>query len=450
MTTVREALDQLVRDDPAALLPWRRLAAMDAAVLSGSWRLVDVVCVDPGPAEVSHHVALVVDPLGGEWLVPVVSDGEGVRRADVGDGASEALLASLHGGRTDDGRLELQRLAGEPVRGERALDVDQTNESVVVGERAVVKWYARAGDEHPAPARVTALAEGGFTAMPRPWGFAWWAVDGRRVLVAAVADLLVDASDGWTWCVEECRSWASHPVDDNDGWPSMRRIGQVVADLHVTLAAGRDVRASSQDVETWRDRSLRDLERAVELVDGDEGARLAARAPALRTVLEGIGEVTSPRVVPVHGDLHVGQVLRHRTADGWDYALTDFDGNPVLAAVERTAAQPAARDVAGMLQAIDHVGRVVVHRTEGVDAGRVSQWVSRAQDAFLQAYRLGLAQRDAEDLLEEALLLPFAVEQECRELLYAVTHLPHWRYVPDAALADLVPLSAEARTHPEE
>ena len=103
-----------------------------------------------------------------------------------------------------------------------------------------------------------------------------------------------------------------------------------------------------------------------------------------------------------------------------------------------------------MLQAIDHVGRVVVHRTEGVDAGRVSQWVSRAQDAFLQAYRLGLAQRDAEDLLEEALLLPFAVEQECRELLYAVTHLPHWRYVPDAALADLVPLSAEARTHPEE
>jgi len=26
-----------------------------------------------------------------------------------------------------------------------------------------------------------------------------------------------------------------------------------------------------------------------------------------------------------------------------------------------------------------------------------------------------------------------------REFLYAVRHLPHWRYVPDAALGDLFP-----------
>ena len=33
---------------------------------------------------------------------------------------------------------------------------------------------------------------------------------------------------------------------------------------------------------------------------------------------------------------------------------------------------------------------------------------------------------------------PFAVEQECREYVYAARHLPRWLYVPDAALPALL------------
>jgi maltokinase len=441
VTDVRALLEQLCRDDPGALLPQRRRAAVPAEVLAASWRLLDVAALDaPGAAAADgHRVALLLDPSGGQWLVPVVARAGEVRRAGPGDGASEALVGALRAGGTVDGRLRVQALHAEPADGERALEVDQTNESVVVGERAVVKWYERASDQHPAPARVTALAQGGFTAMPRPWGFVWWDLDGRSVLVAAVADLLDDATDGWTWCVEDCRAWVRTRSGAADAWHPMRRLGGIVADLHVTLSAGSDVRASTSDVAAWHEHALRDLERALLLVDGPEGERLAARVPAVRAALDGIGRVRSARVVPVHGDLHVGQLLKHRGVAGWDYALTDFDGNPVLDAEQRSALQPAARDVAGMLQSVDHVGRVVVHRTEGVDPGAVRAWVTQAQAAFLDAYREGLAGRPGtHDLLEERLLLPFAVEQECRELIYAATHLPHWRYVPDAALADLV------------
>ena len=35
--------------------------------------------------------------------------------------------------------------------------------------------------------------------------------------------------------------------------------------------------------------------------------------------------------------------------------------------------------------------------------------------------------------------MPLRLQQECREFLYAVHHLPHWRYVPDAALIELLP-----------
>ena len=123
----------------------------------------------------------------------------------------------------------------------------------------------------------------------------------------------------------------------------------------------------------------------------------------------------------------------------WDggYAIGDFDGNPVLPVAERLAPQQAARDVAGMLQSIDHVGRVVLRRVDGADAHRVNIWISEAQARFEVAYRARLAELGWIHLLDDRLVRPFQVEQECREFLYAVGHLPRWRYVPDQALQAL-------------
>jgi maltokinase len=38
--------------------------------------------------------------------------------------------------------------------------------------------------------------------------------------------------------------------------------------------------------------------------------------------------------------------------------------------------------------------------------------------------------------LDERLLAPFLIEQECREYIYAAKHLPHWVYVPDAVISE--------------
>jgi maltokinase len=137
-------------------------------------------------------------------------------------------------------------------------------------------------------------------------------------------------------------------------------------------------------------------------------------------------------VQPVHGDLHVGQVLR------WEggYAVNDFDGNPVLRPEERLAPQPTARDVAGMLQSLDHVGRVALRHAPDADADLVAAWIVEARARFLAAYRTTLGDRT--DRLDERLLEPFAVEQECREYVYAARHLPRWVYVPDAAMPALL------------
>ena len=134
----------------------------------------------------------------------------------------------------------------------------------------------------------------------------------------------------------------------------------------------------------------------------------------------------------MHGDLHVGQILR------WDggYAVNDFDGNPVLPPEERLTAQPTARDVAGMLQSLDHVGRVALEHAPDADADAVEVWIFEAHQRFLRAYRESLGASG--DLFDERLLEPFAVEQECREYVYAARHLPRWLYVPDAAMPALL------------
>jgi len=92
-----------------------------------------------------------------------------------------------------------------------------------------------------------------------------------------------------------------------------------------------------------------------------------------------------------------------------------------------------------MLQALDHVGRVVNRRVDGSDAERVTRWIAAAQQQFIASYRERLHTHRSTELLDERLLLPFQVEQECREFLYAVHHRPQWRYVPDQALQALFP-----------
>ena len=124
----------------------------------------------------------------------------------------------------------------------------------------------------------------------------------------------------------------------------------------------------------------------------------------------------------VHGDLHVGQVLRAGAAPYY-YRLTDFDGNPVVPPAERIREQPAAVDVAGMAQSFTHAGIVTRKHNPDLDPEKVLATAAAGRAAFLNAYPA-----------DERLVRPFALRQVCREFTYAATHLPRWSYVPEAAL----------------
>ena len=326
-------------------------------------------------------------------------------------------------------------VAGVPMAAERAIEVDQTNASVVVGERAIVKWFRRVG---PGPSRAATILAHldalGFAGIPAPLGtVSWRSPAGIELAIAQGDTFLPGARDGWEWCVERLGRHVGHAVGpcppDCDPWVGAP-LGALVAGLHAALATPSSViamprsEARADAIVEWRSRALATLDEALGLTAADDpkaGAALALLAPGMRTTIERLSGEGPVATQPVHGDLHVGQVLE------WSggLAVIDFDGNPTLDAGANALRQPVERDLAQMLTSLDHVGRIVDRRTEGAATDAVEGWIARTRREFL-----AIAGGDT----DRRILAAFEIEQECRELVYAARFLPRWRYAPLATL----------------
>ncbi|WP_169943892.1 hypothetical protein [Microbispora sp. H11081] len=355
---------------------------------------------------------------GSRW--PRVTGGpDGVLSLEARDGVTEGVLRDLARGAVPPpfSVRTLRPLPPVPP-GERPITVDQTNHSVVAGETVVVKWFPRPSRApHPAPALLAHLA--GFARTATPYAAVYW----EDALVALVTAYLPEARDGWEWCVDEAEAGRT-------GFAA--EIGALAAELHLAMATPSavlpdPVRLSPPGSGAWLGRAEEALREAVALTDGEDGTWLARRAEALRGELAPLASAPATPLIRVHGDLHVGQILRWR--DG--YAVVDFDGNPTVAGAEPY--QPAARDLAQLTTSVDHAGQVAVRR-RSAGRGATAAWAAAARRDLAESYARTLAEAGRADLLDRSLLRPFEVEQECRELIYAARHLPRWRYAPMGVL----------------
>lgn len=382
------------------------------------------------------RLAVVAGP-DGPAAVPMTRDeGGGWRRAHPGDGAAEALLGFLartYGSVITRGGFTVQSWSQGTAAGERAVGVDQTNESVIVGDTAVVKWATHLQDgPHPAPRRITVLRANGFDGMPTPWGLITWRpAHGAETLAVSVDEYLPGAVDGWTWAVDLITA-AARDHERAAALDAAGDVGTLVAELHAALA-GTAKAASPQDAARWRADALETLETVCRLGDSASIATVRARRDEILAILDGLGTVSGIPVIEGHGDLHVGQVLRSRGR----FVVTDFDGNPVLPATQRMLPIPAAVDVAGMAQSLAHTA-IVARKYTRLDADTLAEVDALIRAAFLDSYTDRLAGLGHADLYDPAPLRALRTQQVLREIIYAARHLPRWMYVPDAALPALL------------
>lgn len=372
---------------------------------------------------------VIVERPGGLAAVPTVRDPDGSwRRAAPGDGVAEAMLDVLADGSAEYGNFTVVSWTQCRAAGERPITVDQTNESVIVGGEAIVKWATHLDDgPHPAPGRITALRAAGFTGMPTPWGLVTWrSPRGEQTLVATIDEYLPGAVDGWTWAVDLVTAAAQDAAARPRLIAAAGAVGDLVADMHTALAATASV-ADAAQARAWRDGAFETLETAMALSTSVSGAILRERRGYIEALLDGLGSLAGIPVFEGHGDLHVGQVLQTEGR----FVITDFDGNPVLSAEARMQPIPAAFDVAGMVQSLAHVA-IVARKYSDLEPRALTDVSNLVRRTFLDAYQRSAPRYDPTPL--RALRL----QQVLREIIYAAKHLPRWMYVPDAALPELL------------
>jgi len=373
------------------------------------------------------------------WSIPARFEQGHLRRAHVGDGASEDLITALVEQKSFN-NFSFQNFAARHVRGEKEISADQTNESVVVGDQVVVKWQTKLQKNQAAPAKLIALHDQSFEATPPLWGLASWRdprTPSDRYLLASAISFVKDGQDGWEWCVGDLIDYLANKKSLLDAAHPLEVLGTITGNFHANLADGSS--CDDWSSKYWLAIAQREFRDALSEVQNEAGTRLKDLSFGIYDQIQQISKIETTPVTRIHGDLHVGQFLRASdapTSDQASYFIIDFDGNPLDNGLDTDL--PAATDVASMLQSIDHVGRIVLRKNEGTSAKMVTTWIRASQQKFMAGYSLALQQRGFQHLLDERLLRPFRIRQELREYLYAARHLPRWGYIPDSAMPALL------------
>jgi maltokinase len=208
------------------------------------------------------------------------------------------------------------------------------------------------------------------------------------------------------------------------------RLGRAVADVHADLARALGTEPAADDDLALTVASMQErLDRVAREVPA-----LAEHADGIRAALAAVADVelTVP-LQPVHGDLHLGQVLR--TVTGW--LVLDFEGEPAASLAERSRLRSPLRDVAGMLRSFDYAAhQLLVGRPDDeAERERADAWARHNRTAFCDGYAKS-AGRDPRD--DAVLLRGLELDKAVYEVAYEHANRPDWIDVPLGSIARIL------------
>jgi maltokinase len=339
------------------------------------------------------------------------------------------------------GSLQMRKVPGatfETGLDSLVLSAEQSNTSLVFGDESILKVFRRlAPGPNPDLEVTTALARLGSPNVAEPLGWMETRLEGVATSLAILSRYLRLASDGWLLAATSVRDL--YAIEGADG--GMRaadaggdfageahRLGVATAQVHADLAAAFGTDELSPDAAgDLTERMFRNLDMARAAVpELNRYTDMIGHAYARLTKLRGPFPVQR-----VHGDYHLGQVLRTET--GW--VVLDFEGEPATPLAQRRARSSPLRDVAGMLRSFEYAARhqLVGHPDQAMLNEAARDWVRRNGSAFCAGYaEAGGLDPAANEVLLRALQLDKAVY----EVLYEARHRPSWLQIPLESLAE--------------
>ena len=311
---------------------------------------------------------------------------------------------------------------------ERRLTVEQSNTSVVLDERLILKAYRLIEPGESPDVEIGAfLARVGFRDTPRLYGSVGWQPGNREPSAVAMLQAFVpSAGDAWAAML------AALARDPGEGIAMAAAIGELTGVLHAALASDPDapafpVRAATvAETAGWRASAERQLALAVSSIGGEEHDRLVRLAPVVTgRFADTFGSASNEaRVTRIHGDYHLGQLLAR---EGGGFSVIDFEGEPARPLAERRVPASPLRDVAGMLRSLDYAATTAA-RSVRFDAKR---WVAEARECLPRVLRPIRAE-------ERGLLDAFELEKALYEVRYEAANRPGWLALPLTAVERLL------------
>jgi maltose alpha-D-glucosyltransferase/alpha-amylase len=369
----------------------------------------------------------------------------------------------------------------------RVASAEQSNTSILYGERYILKLYRRLQQgENPdveIPRFLTSVAH--FSNIPAYLGHLR-SSDGTTL--AFLQAFAPNQGDGWQWMLGQVTQFfdavAGLPAPLQSGEtpgfltsppiaPELREhaavsldaaalLGRRTAELHLALATPtndqafcaeaftpNDLAADSTRIHAQIVSALDAMKQNMKQVPADLMDRAASLLSQRKELLDRASTLAtaSPyrfgRRIRIHGDYHLGQVLRTDT----DFLIVDFEGEPARPLEERRRKQSPLRDVAGMMRSFSYAAFAALDQynqthpeSAHLDAWATA-WEGAASAAFLATYREVIAANP--ELIPQpdqaqAMLLAFLLEKALYELLYELNNRPSWLRIPLGGVLSLL------------
>jgi len=376
----------------------------------------------------------------------------------------------------------------------RLTSVEQTNSSIVFGDRLMLKLF-RVVEEGPSleyeVGHFFATREPPYRGVPRLAGaLEYKAPDRDPSTLGTLFEFVPNQGDAWQFTLDALdryfdkvlsteRRPAHPPIEPRAlvqlartppserviDWVGsyidhVRLLGRRTAELHVALASDpADTLFAPEPYDIMHQQSMYGsvsayMARTFEQLRGHLDTLIPAAHSLAEAVLAREGDIdrvlehiTRRRIdvirSRIHGDYHLGQVLW----TGDDFIIIDFEGEPGRPLSQRRFKRNPLRDVAGMLRSLEYASAAALrdgrHRPEDLPvlqnwAVAWSQWTSAS---FLAGYFENVAGKrilPPNDADLELLLRFFLLEKVIYEISYELNNRPDWVVIPMRGLLALL------------
>ncbi len=351
----------------------------------------------------------------------------------------------------------------------RVLLVEQSNSSIIFGEKYFMKLYRKLFSEsNPEVEMVAFLTEhSDFTHIPAFAGsIALQTNNEPEITLGMMQRMVENQTDTWSVTGDSLNSFITSFVKkefsiNEELFEKVELLAQRTAEMHIGLFSNTDNKAFI--VERFDNKYRKFLFDRIQLLLNNRYAliidnyiRLEPEAQKLawdfmeakELIDEFIEEINTRKLdslrTRVHGDYHLGQVLDTEN----DYIIIDFEGEPESSIIDRKIKHSPLKDVAGMLRSYHYAISAKFFNDESsknADKNRIARasdrWYGLIQKTFLEKYFSTFG--NPHPLFKNNneinfLLLVYLLEKAVYELGYEVSYRPDWVKIPLKGIVDVI------------